>query len=134
MENFRFLQNAVCHQLDSCCIFFVADEAYPLKPYIMRPYPGKSLNNEKNKIFNYRMSRARRVVENAFGILVSRWRMFWQPIIAKPENAIKYVKAAEALHNFLRSEEPNMYCLPQASQTLKMQTETPYQENCAMMQ
>lgn len=51
----------------------VGDEAFPLHNHIMQPYPGSQVaNNEANKIHNYRHSRARRVSENAFGILTKK--------------------------------------------------------------
>ncbi|KAF6028318.1 hypothetical protein EB796_013369 [Bugula neritina] len=46
---------------------FFGDEAVPLKPYMMRPFPARKLDNNHKQVFNYRLSRARRVVENAFG-------------------------------------------------------------------
>nr|XP_020448916.1 protein ALP1-like [Monopterus albus] len=49
----------------------VADEAFPMKPYLLQPYPGRRLQ-EDLRVFNYRLSRARQVVENAFGILTQR--------------------------------------------------------------
>jgi len=80
----------------------VADEAFPLKSYLMRPYSRVTLGgNEGNKIFNYRLSRARRVVENAFGILANRWRVFRTNIQVQPKSVDNIVLAACCLHNML---------------------------------
>jgi hypothetical protein len=46
---------------------FVGDEAYPLTTCLMKPYSRRTLDESKS-VFNYQLSRARRVVECAFGI------------------------------------------------------------------
>ena len=47
--------------------FIIIDDAFALQVYMMKPFAGKTLSYPE-KIFNYRLSQARRVVENAFGI------------------------------------------------------------------
>jgi len=84
----------------------VGDESFPLSSFMMRPYPGRGLTTEK-RIFNYRLSRARRIVENAFGILSARWRIYRRVINLKPENVDKVIKATVVLHNFLRKTDPS---------------------------
>lgn len=90
----------------------VDDEAFPLLKNILRPYPRKGLDLEKS-IFNYRLSRARRISENTFGILVARWRIFSRSIIPKLENIENIVKASICLHNFIMTMHNNFsYCSP----------------------
>ena len=74
----------------------------------MKRYAFKNLCTEK-RVFNYHLSRARRVVENAFGILANRFRIFLTPIAVVPETAVKIVLASCVLHNFLRAESAHRY-------------------------
>ena len=69
----------------------------------MKPYPFTKLSMDK-LIFNYRLSRARRVIENTFGIAASRFRVFHRPIIASVGKVKEITKAVVALHNFLMTE------------------------------
>ena len=78
----------------------IADEAFPLRPDLMKPFPFRNMTREQ--IFNYRLSRARRVVENAFGILTNRFRVFLTTILIEPSKVDLLVSASCTLHNFLR--------------------------------
>lgn len=43
---------------EMCTYLFTGGDAFPLKTWMMKPYPGKFLD-ERHKIFNYHLSRAR---------------------------------------------------------------------------
>ena len=68
----------------------------------MRPYPGKL--NEEERISNYRFSRARIVIENSFGILAARWRIFTKLIKASVDKVEKCA-GMHFLHKYLRQAE-----------------------------
>ena len=68
----------------------------------MRPFPGRGAIH-KQKIYTYRLSRARRIVENAFGILAARWRIYHSKIAVKPQTVNEIVKASCVLHNMLQA-------------------------------
>jgi hypothetical protein len=72
---------------------FVGDEAFPLSENLMRPYPKRSVTGKyENKIYNYRLSRARETVECSFGILASRFRVFRKPFEIKVDSVDKVIR------------------------------------------
>jgi len=84
---------------------FVGDEAFGLMPNLMRPFPRRYLDNEK-RVFNYRLSRARRQVECTFGVVSSMWRIMRKTMEVAPSFATDIVKAVCVLHNFIQDKEP----------------------------
>lgn len=87
--------------------FFVGDEAFPLQKHLLRPYGGRYLSLEEN-IYNYRLARGRRGIENVFGALAARWQIYHKTINAFPENVDKIIKATVCLHNYIKTEEANV--------------------------
>ena len=89
--------------LDDIPFVCVGDDAFPLATYMMKPNPQKDLSHGK-RIFSYRLSRARRISENAFGIIADRWRVFRKELLLEPEKVKVITYSVLILHNFLRSE------------------------------
>lgn len=93
-----------------------------LCPYVIVAYCFCYRNKSRNpilklrerRVFNYRLSRARRIVENAFGILSNRFRVFMTPIGLLPEKVEVITMVCCTLHNFLRSrvEAHSVYMPP----------------------
>src|SRR5262249_54852981 len=86
----------------------IGDEAFQLDTNTMKPYSHRNATPAQ-RVFNYRLSRARRVVENSFGLLAARFRVLERPIPLRPCVVDKLVLAACVLHNFLRDKCSGMY-------------------------
>lgn len=83
----------------------LGDEAFALHENVMKPYSGIYDKGSKERIFNYRLSRARRVTENAFGIITSVFRVLRKPMLLEPNKARDIVLTTIYLHNFLRKRK-----------------------------
>jgi len=84
---------------------FVGEDAFPLEKWLMKPYPMRFLT-PRQRIFNYRLSRGRRIVENAFGISTHRWRCMLGTFQQQPATVISIVKGCLTLHNIIRDRIP----------------------------
>ena len=88
--------------------YFLGYEAFPLRTWMMNRYPRMGLGHDE-RIFNYRLSHARRVVENAFGILASRFHCLLHATVYKKTESVKsLVLACVMLHKLLRKRYPGV--------------------------
>lgn len=88
--------------------FIIGDNIFPLKQWLMKPYPNRGLTDSQST-YNSRLSRATGTIENAFGILSARWRIFQRAIRADVSMAELIVKATCCLHNYLLSTDNARY-------------------------
>ena len=81
--------------------FFIGDDAFALKQWMMKPFSKRDMTVEQ-RIYNYRLSRGRRIVENAFGILAHRFRCLLTTLQQQYKNVVSITMACVVLHNYLR--------------------------------
>ncbi|XP_050032302.2 uncharacterized protein [Dermacentor andersoni] len=85
---------------------FVADDSLPLERRIMKPFGDTNLTQDK-RMFNDRLSRARQVVDDAFGTMENRFGCLRTVIQERPERAAAIIYATCVLHNFLGNSMPS---------------------------
>ena len=91
---------------------FMADDAFPLRTTIIKPYSETAVAVNK-VIENYRIRSPGRIIENPFGILATRFLVFRGPINAKFAHVESFTKASIALHKYLmkgKNFESSQYC------------------------
>ncbi|KAL4104448.1 hypothetical protein QTP88_019749 [Uroleucon formosanum] len=69
----------------------IGDEAFPLKKYLLRPYPGPQ------------------VVEDAFGQLTAKFRIYCRRLNALPKNADTIVMTTCILHNYIKEDATDVH-------------------------
>ena len=75
-------------------------KTFALSQHLLQPYPNRNLDVAR-RICNYRLTRARRMVECAFGIMCNKWRIFQCAIEVRPDFCNGIVKTCCILHNFV---------------------------------
>lgn len=84
--------------------FFIGDDALPLSRNLLNPFNPHDALSLPEQVYNYRISRARTVMECAFENFVKRFKIFKKPIETKLETTDMIVKACCALHNYLTKD------------------------------
>jgi len=80
-------------------VFVIGDSAYPLLPWVMKPFTQPNVDTAQKRTYNYRICRGRIVVEIAFGRLKARWRRLikWNDMVFRKVPNV--IAAACVLHN-----------------------------------
>lgn len=86
----------------------VGDDAFAMQRHLLKPYAVRNLTGTQ-RVFNYRLSRARRIIENVFGIMSAVFRVLRSRILLSPAKAGQVTKACVVLHNFLITRNQRVY-------------------------
>ncbi len=85
--------------------FIIDDDAFPLRTWLMKPFSHRNMEMDEH-IFNNHLSRARRVSENAFGIMTNCWRCLLNPQEQNPKIVESIISTCCCLHNLCRIQYP----------------------------
>ena len=80
-------------------LVILGDAAYPLLPWLMTPFRDAGRLTSAQKCYNYKQSRARMVVENAFGRLKGRWRILLKRLDNRLDAVPHIIMTCATLHN-----------------------------------
>ncbi|KAF2896275.1 hypothetical protein ILUMI_09900 [Ignelater luminosus] len=96
----------------------LADAAFPAQQHILKPFPMKDMIKDQ-RIYNY----GRRVVENAFGILVDRFRLLLHPISLARDKVVLFTQVC-VLHNYIKTESHGQIIKAEDSENIKNNNNT----------
>lgn len=85
--------------------FILGDDAFALSTWLMKPYSRRNLTHD-NRIYNYRISKGRIIVENTFGVLANRFRVLRLAMPQHVDTCRNIVLTCCILHNMLRIRYP----------------------------
>ena len=82
----------------------LGDNAYMLSPTLLIPYSGKEKQNSSKDAFNFFLSQLRIRIEQAFGLLVTKWRVFKKPLEVRFWRTTLLIEACFRLHTYCIDE------------------------------
>lgn len=86
----------------------IGDSAYPLKNHLLVPYRDNGNLTNRQRVFNYKHSANRMVVENTIGIIKMKFpRIQSKLMVHSWDRAVSIIMACMQLHNFIQKVEHN---------------------------
>lgn len=102
--SFNFPKERALPETDKVVPFVIlGDQAFKLHKNILSPFSQKSVRvNSQIVIFNCRLSRTKRVTENAFGLLNQVFKVYYQPINISSKTCDNLIIVICCLHHILQ--------------------------------
>lgn len=94
---------------DDLDMHIIGDSAFPIKNWLMKPFPETAGMTDAQKLFNYRLSRARMTIECAFGRLKGRWRILLKRCDFGTEDMTYIIATCCVLHNLCEMNEDTFH-------------------------
>jgi hypothetical protein len=85
--------------------FILGDNAYGLSEQILIPFSGAQKQVVENDAYNYYLSQLRIRIEQAFGLLTTKWRIFRTKLDGNIQTRSDIINVASRLHNFVLRED-----------------------------
>lgn len=79
--------------------YLLGDSAYPLREYLLTPFRDYGNLSEAERLYNTKFCQTRVKIENAFGVLKSRFRQLMRLDFHNVESMAKFVISCCTLHN-----------------------------------
>jgi len=89
-------------QLIAAGYCIVGDDAYAAGEVMAVPWPGGGGGDRWRDSYNFYQTSCRVHTEQAFGMLVRRWGVFWRPLRVPFLKKPSLIRACFKLHNFCR--------------------------------
>ncbi|XP_037501349.1 uncharacterized protein LOC119375240 [Rhipicephalus sanguineus] len=77
----------------------LCDQAFPLTANLIKPFSHRAQLSNEQRLFNYNLSKARRIVENAFGRLKARFRFIMKGMECDLDTSRLAIRACCVLNN-----------------------------------
>jgi hypothetical protein len=84
--------------------FIIGDNAYVCSEHLLTPFSGDEKKDPRKDAYNFYLSQLRIRIEQAFGLMTTKWRILRKPLLVKLENAGKVFMCISRLHNFCINE------------------------------
>ena len=91
----------------------LGDSGFGMEIWLQKPYTHHTALSAVMNLYNYRHSRARRVIENFFGRVKQRFRRLYRGIDVCYKDAHKVIDVAVALHNICNRRNVRIVSTPQ---------------------